>query len=72
MKSILRSVLSAEGGTLSSKRLCGVAGFFTVLAVYCYCSVCGTQMPDVTDMLLVSIVTLLGADSVTDIFKKRK
>lgn len=71
MKKFIESLLKADKGTLSSKRLCGVSGFIVTLIVYVYCTVTGKQSPDMTDPLLITVTTLLGVDSVTGIFKHK-
>ena len=70
MIKFIKEVLSARSGQASSKRICGVFGFVIVLGVYIYCAVTGKEAPTVTDLLLGSIVALLGVDSVTSVFKK--
>lgn len=70
MKALLREMISASSGYVSSKRVCGVLGWVVILAMYVYCGVTTKPAPEFTDFLIGAIVTLLGVDSVTKIFKK--
>lgn len=69
MKRILESLLSAEKGSLSSKRLCGIIGWLGCTAVLIMCTVWDRQAPDVVNVLIYSSTALLGVDSITDIWK---
>ena len=53
---ILKSLLSADRDSLSSKRLCGIIGW-------------DRQAPDMISAILYASTALLGIDSVTDIWK---
>lgn len=57
-------------GVMSSKRVCGVLGFLVCLGILIYCTVKIVQAPEMIDTFLVSCMSLLGIDSVTDIWKK--
>lgn len=64
-----KSLLSAERGSLSSKRLCGIIGWLCCSAVLIMCTVWNRQAPDMVDTVLYASAALLGLDSVTDIWK---
>lgn len=72
MKDFIKQVLSSASGSLSSKRLCGIAGFFVILVIYIYSAITGKQMPECTESIFYGICLLLGVDSITSIFKKNQ
>lgn len=72
MKEILISIFKAGQGTISAKRVFGALGWISVLGVLWYCAITDTKGPEfITDVIFTS-ATLLGLDSVTDIWKKTK
>jgi len=64
----IKQVVSSHSG-ISSKRVCGVLGWFTTIGVLIYCSVYGKQAPEMVDTFMVCCMTLLGIDSITGIWK---
>ena len=68
MKS-LRSIFQANSGDLSSKRVCGVAGFAVVIGIAIACTIIGSQAPVIVADILYASVALLGVDSITNIWK---
>lgn len=64
-----QSLLSAERGSLSSKRLCGFIGWLCCSAVLIMCTVWDRQAPDMVNTIIYASTALLGLDSVTDIWK---
>ena len=66
---ILKSLLSADRDSLSSKRLCGIIGWLCCSAVLIMCTVWDRQGPDMISAILYASTALLGIDSVTDIWK---
>ncbi|MCQ2163907.1 MAG: hypothetical protein MJZ04_01890 [Bacteroidales bacterium] len=69
---IFKSLLSADRGSLSSKRLCGIIGWVTCSAVLILCTVWDRQAPDMVTTFIIASSALLGVDSVTDIWKDEK
>ena len=65
----LKGVISSHSG-ISSKRLCGVTGWFVAIAVLIYCTIATIQAPLMIDTFLICVMALLGIDSVTGIWKK--
>ena len=65
-----RSILVSDKGSLSSKRLCGLIGWIVILGVEIGCAIAHSQAPEMTEGLMIAVVTLLGVESVTSIFKK--
>ena len=57
---------------VSSKRVCGLMGWFTALCVFLYCAIKNIQAPEMVDALLFCCMGLLGIDSITSIWKNRK
>lgn len=72
MKKFIKEMLSGFSGRISSKRVCGVIGWFCCLISFLYCTVEGIQAPVMVDYLLLSCMGLLGVDSVTSIWKNGK
>ena len=71
MKS-LRTIFIANSGDLSSKRVCGVAGFAAVIGIAIACTCLGTQAPTIVSDIIYASVALLGVDSITNIWKNPK
>lgn len=55
---------------ISSKRVCGVIGWFVGMAVLVYCTIAVVQAPLMIDTYLICVMALLGIDSITGIWKK--
>ncbi len=70
IKRFLKEMLSGFSGRISSKRVCGVLGWFVCLSSFIYCTINAIQAPTMVDILLLSCMGLLGVDSVTSIWKK--
>lgn len=71
MEQFISSLLSAERGSLSSKRLCGFIGWLCCAAVLIMCTVWDRQAPEMVSTVLYASTALLGLDSVTDIWKDK-
>lgn len=71
MKS-LRTIFQANSGDLSSKRVCGVFGFGTVLLIAIFCTIMNSQAPLITSDIIYASVALLGVDSITSIWRKNE
>ena len=69
MKDFLIKLITANTG-VSSKRACGIIGWFICLIITIYCTITNKQAPEVTDVVLLCCMCLLGIDSVTNIWKK--
>ncbi len=66
-----KDMIDSEG-SVSSKRFCGVLGWLVCLALLTYCTIKSIQAPTIMEFFLISIVGLLGVDSVTKIWKHGK
>ena len=71
MKKLIKSLLSAERGSLSSKRLCGIIGWLGCTAVLIMCTVWDREAPNMVNVVIYSSTALLGVDSITDIWKAK-
>ena len=69
MKHAIRSLLSADRASLSSKRLFGFIGWLFCAAVLIMCTVWDREAPQMVSTVLYTSTALLGLDSVTDIWK---
>ena len=69
MKQFLIKLITAHTG-ISSKRVCGVVGFITVIGILIYCTVNVIQAPTMIEPFMYIIGALLGIDSITGIWKK--
>lgn len=67
--SFIRLIFTSHSG-ISSKRICGVIGWFTGIGVLMYCTFTKTQAPLMIDTFLLCVMGLLGIDSVTSVFRK--
>ena len=70
MKDFCIKLITAHTG-ISSKRVCGVIGFITVVMQLLYCTAMQIQAPDITEIFIYAVCLLLGIDSVTSIFKNK-
>ena len=66
----LKQLVTAHTG-ISSKRVCGVVGFITVVGILIYCTVNVIQAPTMIEPFMYVICALLGIDSITGIFYNR-
>lgn len=68
-KEFLKLMITAHSG-ISSKRVCGVIGFFTVIFILIYCTVCSVQAPMLMEPFIYAVCMLLGIDSIMSPFYK--
>ena len=66
----LKQLVTAHTG-ISSKRVCGILGFLTVVGILIYCTVNVIQAPTMIEPFMYVICALLGIDSITGIFYNR-
>lgn len=55
---------------VSSKRICGFAGWAACVWICVYCTLHGLVAPAIVELLFICSTSLLGIDSVTGIWKK--
>lgn len=66
-----KDMLDAKS-SVSSKRFCEVLGWLVCIGVLIYCTIHVIQAPLITEFFLLSVVGLLGVDSITSIWKNSK
>lgn len=71
MKEFLKSLLSNDDTSCSSKRLCGGIGFLVATGLVIYCTISGKEAPGIVQFYIICSVSLLGLDSITNIWKKK-
>lgn len=64
--------LFTPNGGISSKRFFGAIGWMVCLSAALYCTIHGIQAPLFLDSVIYASAALLGVDSITDIWKKKK
>lgn len=62
-------MLSADS-SVSSKRVAGFMGWIICLCVTIYGTIFSIPSPDIIEMLFICSTSLLGIDSITNIWKK--
>ena len=72
IRQFCKSIFLAQQGSISSKRICGVIGWFVCLGILIYCTIAVIQAPVMIDTIIISSTALLGVDSITNIWKKPK
>lgn len=72
MKQFFKSLFTATKGSISSKRVCGVFGFFSILGMVLYCIVTSKEAPVLASEMLYTSAALLGIDSVAKCFNRNK
>lgn len=71
-KQFLKSIFLNQPGSISSKRVCGVIGWFICLGILIYCTIMVIQAPVMIDSIVIASTALLGVDSITNIWKNNK
>lgn len=72
MKEFLKSLLSNEANSCSSKRFFGGIGFIVSTGLVIYCTITGKEAPGVVEFYIICSVSLLGLDSITNIWNKKQ
>ena len=72
VRQFCKSIFLAQQGSISSKRICGVMGWFVCLGILIYCTIAVIQAPVMIDTIIISSTALLGVDSITNIWKRPK
>ena len=65
----LKQMFTSHSG-ISSKRVCGVIGWFVGMAVLVYCTIAVVQAPLMIDTYLICVMALLGIDSIIGIWNR--
>lgn len=69
VRQFCKSIFLAQQGSISSKRICGVIGWFVCLGILIYCTIMVIQAPVMVDSIVIASTTLLGVDSIVNIWK---
>lgn len=69
-KELIIKIITAGSG-ISSKRIVGVLAWVVILVVGVCCSIYGIQAPEIFESIIIAATTLLGVDSITNIWKKK-
>ena len=72
IRQFCKSIFLAQQGSISSKRICGVIGWFVCLGILIYCTIAVIQAPVMIDTIIISSTALLGVDSIANIWKDPK
>lgn len=59
------------GSGLSSKRVCGFLGWVACIFVLIYATIKQIQAPEIFSITAISVLGLLGVDSITSIWKQK-
>lgn len=68
-KQFFKSIFLNQPNSISSKRICGVLGWLLCLGVLGYCTYKEIQAPVMVDSIVIASTTLLGVDSIANIWK---
>lgn len=68
-KQFLKSIFLNQPNSISSKRICGVLGWLLCLGILGYCTYKEIQAPVMIDSIVIASTTLLGVDSIANIWK---
>lgn len=66
----LKSIFQANSGGLSSKRVCGVLGWIVCLVLFVWAFIVDRQVPDFGDFVIIASSSMLGIDSLSNMFTK--
>ena len=65
-----RTILLKNSGGISSKRVCGILGWFCCLGLLIASYIIGNNVPQFGELIAITSASLLGLDSVTSIWNK--
>lgn len=65
-----RTILLKNSGGLSSKRLCGIIGWFFCIGLLVFGYIEEKEIPSFAELIAVTSAGLLGLDSITSIWNK--
>lgn len=69
-KQFLTSIFLNQPNSISSKRICGALGWLLCLVILGYCTFKQVQAPVMIDSIVIASTTLLGVDSIMNIWKR--
>ena len=71
-KQFLTSIFLNQPNSISSKRICGALGWLLCLVILGYCTFKQVQAPVMIDSIVIASTTLLGVDSIANIWKDNR
>ena len=71
-KQFLTSIFINQPNSISSKRICGALGWLLCLVILGYCTFKQVQAPVMIDSIVIASTTLLGVDSIANIWKDNR
>lgn len=71
-KQFLISIFLNQPNSISSKRVCGALGWLLCLVILGYCTFKQVQAPVMIDSIVIASTTLLGVDSIANIWKDNR
>ena len=71
-KQFLTSIFLNQPNSISSKRICGALGWLLCLVILGYCTFKQVQAPVMIDSIIIASTTLLGVDSIANIWKDNR
>lgn len=71
-KQFLTSIFLNQPNSISSKRICGTLGWLLCLVILGYCTFKQVQAPVMIDSIVIASTTLLGVDSIANIWKDNR
>lgn len=71
-KQFLISIFLNQPNSISSKRICGALGWLLCLVILGYCTFKQVQAPVMIDSIVIASTTLLGVDSIANIWKDNR
>ena len=71
-KQFLTSIFLNQPNSISSKRICGALGWLLCLVILGYCTFKQAQAPVMIDSIVIASTTLLGVDSIANIWKDNR
>lgn len=67
----MKSMFLNKEDSISIKRVCGFMGWLVCLGILIYCSAACVVAPTIYEPVLFTTTTLLGLDTITNIWKKK-
>ena len=65
------SIFQANSGGISSKRVAGLLGWISCLVIFFWAFIVSKEVPEFGDLVVIMSSSLLGIESVTQVFQKR-
>jgi hypothetical protein len=66
-----RTILLKNSGGISSKRVCGIIGWFVCIGILIASFIISKDVPSYGELIAITSASLLGLDSVTSIWTKQ-